>query len=55
MKTIKDQGKKQLGAFKVLEPAEQKLESISGIFPKNLESSKIKNEVNEINKLIKMI
>ena len=45
--------KKQVEALKVLKPVEdqQKPESNEGIFPKDLESSKIKNERNKIKKL----
>ena len=51
-KTIEDQGKKQVEASKVLIPAEpeQKLKSIEGIFPKDLENSEIKNESSKIEK-----
>ena len=61
IKTMKDQGKNQVGALKLLKPAEhkQKPKSIEGIFPKDLENNGIKNELNKIkkqkNKLTKMI
>ena len=53
IKTIEDQRKEQVEALGVLKPVEyqQKPESNEGIFPKNLESSGIKNEINEIKKL----
>ena len=53
IKTIEDQGKNQVETLKVLKPVEhqQKPESTEGIFPKDLESSGIKNEINEIKKL----
>ena len=45
--------KKQFEASKVLKPVkpQQKLKSIEGIFPKNLDSSENKNKINEIKKL----
>ena len=50
---IEDQGKKEVGALKVLKPVEhlQNLQSIEEIFPKDLENSEIKNELNQIKKL----
>ena len=41
IKTIEDQGEKQVEVLKVLKPVEhqQKMESIEGIFPKDLDSS----------------
>ena len=59
-KTIEDQGIKQIEtlkaskpekAFKTLEPEEnQQLESIEGLFPKNMRTNKIKNEIDEFRK-----
>ena len=45
-KTIEEQGKKQVGALKVLTGEE--LELIEGIFPKNMRTREIKNEIYEI-------
>ena len=50
IKTIEDQGKKQAKALIFLKTAEQKPESIEGIFPKGLKRSEIKNEITEIKK-----
>ena len=46
-KINKGQGKKQVGALKVLKP-EVDLESIKGIFPKNMRTDEIRNEIYKI-------
>ena len=50
MKTIKDQGRKQVGAIESLKPEEnqQDLKSIEVIFSKEMRTSEIKNELDEI-------
>ena len=50
---MKIKEKKQVEALKVLKPLEhqQNPKLIAGIFPKDLESSEITNEINEIKKL----
>ena len=51
IKTIEVQGIKQTEALKALKPEEnQKLETIEGLFPKNMRTNKIKNEIDEIRK-----
>ena len=47
IKTIEDQGKKQVEALEKLKSKEQK-KSIEGIFPEGYESAEIKNEINKI-------
>ena len=47
IKTIEDQGKKQVEALKDLKPKEQ-TKAIKGIFPEGYESVEIKNEQNKI-------
>ena len=48
-KTIKDQGRKQVEALKILKPAEkQKLKSTEDIFPKDQPNNEIKKEFNQI-------
>ena len=50
-KTIEDQGLKQVEALKALKSEEdQELESIEGIFPKNMRTNEIKNEIEDIKK-----
>ena len=50
-KKIEDQGIKQVEAWKALKSEEnQELESIEGLFPKNMRTNKIKNEIDEIRK-----
>ena len=50
-KTIEYQGMKELEALKALKPEEiQKLQSIEGLFPKNMGTNEIKNEIDEIRK-----
>ena len=45
---IEDQGKEQVEASKVLETSvQQNLESIEGIFPKEIHNEEINNKVNE--------
>ena len=51
IKTIEDQGIKQVEALEALRPEEnQELESIEGLFPKNMRNNEIKNEIDEIKK-----
>ena len=47
IKTIEDQGEKQIEALKDLKP-EEKTKSVDGIFPKGHENVEIKNEINKI-------
>ena len=50
IKTIENQGEKQVEALKILKPIqhEQKPKLIEGIFPKDLQNCEIKNELSEI-------
>ena len=48
VKTIEDQGIRQVKAFKVLE---QQLESVEGIFPKKMRNIEIKNELKKTEKI----
>ena len=52
IKTIKDQGIKQVEALRALKPKINKedIKSIEGIFPKDIRTNKIKNEIYEIKK-----
>ena len=51
IKTIEDQGIKQVKALKALKPGEnQELESIEGLFPEKVGNNEIKNEIYEIKK-----
>ena len=52
IKTIEDQGIKQVEALKALKPEEKKeaLKSIEGVFPKDMRVNEINNEVYEIKK-----
>ena len=52
MKTIEDQGIKQVEALKSLKPEENKeyIKLIEGIFPKDMRTNAIKNEIDEIKK-----
>ena len=52
IKTIEDQGKKQVEALKDLKPKEQ-TKAIKGIFPEGYESVEIKNEQNKIQEYAK--
>ena len=47
IKTIEDQGEKQIEALEDLKPKEQ-TKLIEGIFPEGYESVEIKNEINKI-------
>ena len=47
IKTIEDQGEKQIEALENLKPKEQ-TKLIEGIFPEGYESVEIKNEINKI-------
>ena len=47
-KTIKEQGKKQVEALKAL--TEEEIESIEGLFTKNMGTDEIKNEIDQIKK-----
>ena len=53
IKTIKNPGRKQAEALKILKLAkyQRKPKWTEGIFPKELENSKINNELNEIKTL----
>ena len=51
IKTIEDQGIKQVEASKSLKPEKiQELEPIEGLFPKHMRNKEIKNEKDEIKK-----
>ena len=54
IKTIDDQGKKQVEALKDLKPTEQ-IKSIEGISPKGYESVEIKNKINKIKEYEKKV
>ena len=54
IKTIEDQGKKQIEAFKNLKPKEQ-TKSIEEIFPEGYDIVEIKNELNRINEYEKKV
>ena len=54
IKTIEDQGEKQVEALKDLKPKEQ-IKSIEGIFPKGYESVEIKNKINKIKEYEKKV
>ena len=50
-KAIEDQGIKQIEALKALKLKQnQELKSIEGIFPKNMRTDEIKNEIDDIRK-----
>ena len=58
-KTIEDQGIKQVKALKALKPEalkalkpeeNQELESIEGLFPKNMRNDEVENEIDETRK-----
>ena len=52
IKTIEDQGIRQVKALKALKPEEsQQLESIEGIFPKKMRNIEIKNELKKTAKI----
>ena len=53
LKTIEDQGKKQVETLKDLKPKETR-KSIEGIFPEGYRSLEIKNEINKIREYQKM-
>ena len=56
MKTIEDEGIKQVEALKALKPEEnQELESTEGLFSKKMRNIEIKNEINNIKKIGKNI
>ena len=52
IKTIEDQGIKQVEGLKALKPQENKedIKSVEGIFPKEIRTNEIKNEIDEIKK-----
>ena len=52
MKTIEDQGIKQVEVLKALKPEENKedIKSTEGIFPKEMRTNEIKNKIHEIKK-----
>ena len=51
IKTVEEQGKKQIEALEVLEPEEnQELETIEGRFPKYMRTDEVNNEIDEIRK-----
>ena len=52
IKTIEDQGIKQIKALKALKPEENKedIKSVEGIFSKGMRTNEIKNEIDEIKK-----
>ena len=52
IKTIEDQGTKQVESLKALKPEESKedMKSIEAIFPKNMRTNEIKNEIYDIRK-----
>ena len=52
IKTIEDQGIKQIEALKALKPEENKedIKSVEGLFPKRMKTNEIKNEIDEIKK-----
>ena len=51
IKTIEEQGIKQVEALKALKPEEnQELETIEGLFPKKIRNNEIKSEIDEIKK-----
>ena len=52
IKTIEDQGIKQIEALKALKPEENKedIKSVEGIFSKGMRTNEIKNEIDEIKK-----
>ena len=51
IKTIEDQGIKQVEASKALKPEEsQELETIEGLFPKKMRNNEIKSGIDEIKK-----
>ena len=51
IKTLENQGIKQVEALKTVKPEEnQKLESTERIFPKEMRNTEIKNEIDEIRK-----
>ena len=57
IKTIKDQGIKQVEVLKALKPEENKedIKSIEGVFPKDMRNNEIKNEIYQIKKWEKKI
>ena len=54
IKTVEEQGKKQVEALEVLKPVTQKL-TIKDAIPKNTLSEEAKNELNKIKEIAKMI
>ena len=53
IKTIEEQGKKQVEALEVLKPEENKedVKSAEGLFPKWIRTNEIKNEIDEFKKM----
>ena len=53
IETIEDQGRKQVEVLEILKPEEnqQNLKSIKEIFPKEMKTNEINNELNEIKKI----
>ena len=54
MKTIEEQGKKQVEALKVLKPNSQKL-TIENVIPENILAEEAKNELNKIKEIEKTV
>ena len=52
IKTIENQGMKQIKALKALKPEENKedIKSVEGNFPEEMRTNEITNEINEIKK-----
>ena len=51
IKTIEDQGIKEVEALKALKTENQELESIEGFFPKKIRNNEIRNEIDETKKI----
>ena len=55
-KTIEEKGKKQVKASEVLKPEEikgenkEEIKSVEGLFPKEMRTNEIKNEIDQIKK-----
>ena len=54
MKTIEEQGKKQVEALKVLKPNSQKL-TTENVIPENILAEEAKNELNKIKEIEKTV
>ena len=54
IKTIEDQGEKQIEAFKELQP-EKQTKSVEAIFPKGYENVEVKNKINKIKEYEKKV